>query len=58
MKTFQINGRWFDKKFPTAVLTCVCGYKYIKTRLNQTSCIKCLVAEAERGMKKIAPEKI
>ena len=42
-KTFQKEGKWIVNPHRTQVVICVCGSKYIKTRENQISCIKCLV---------------
>jgi len=41
-RTFQKNGKWVEKKHVTEVLVCACGYKYIKTRDPQTTCLKCM----------------
>ncbi len=41
-RTFQKNGKWVEKKHVTEVLVCACGYKYIKTREGQTTCLKCM----------------
>ncbi|MDO8564379.1 MAG: hypothetical protein Q7R88_00080 [bacterium] len=48
MKTFQHNGKWTEKATPTVVLLCACGNKYIKTRLEQTVCIRCIAKRAGR----------
>lgn len=42
-KNFFQNGKWVDGPGKPAVLTCVCGNKYIKTREAQTVCVRCLV---------------
>lgn len=42
-KTFQNTlGKWVEKKTRTEVLLCSCGAKYIKTRKEQTVCIRCI----------------
>jgi hypothetical protein len=43
-KHFQKDGKWIVKPSATVVLVCACGNKYISTRPNQTTCIKCIVA--------------
>ena len=40
-KTFQKEGKWIEKQ-NAAVILCVCGNKYIKTRDRQTMCVRCL----------------
>ena len=40
-KTFQEAGKWIEKPTKTFILMCACGVKYIKTRKDQTTCIKC-----------------
>lgn len=37
------KGKWVEKVTKSAVLVCVCGNKYLKTRPNQTTCVPCLV---------------
>ena len=42
-KTFQNNlGKWVEKRTKTEILSCVCGSKYIKSRKDQTVCIRCI----------------
>jgi hypothetical protein len=41
-KTFQQAGRWVEKPRRSEILTCSCGNKYIKTRDNQTECVRCM----------------
>jgi len=42
-KTFQNTvGKWIEKKTRTEILLCVCGAKYIKTRKEQSVCIRCI----------------
>ncbi len=42
-KTFQNPvGKWIEKKTRTEILLCVCGGKYIKTRKEQTVCVRCI----------------
>ncbi len=47
-KTFQKHGKWVEKPFLTHIPVCACGNKYIKTRENQTKCIKCIYKAEER----------
>jgi len=42
-KHFQQDGKWVVKTVKTVILTCECGNKYIKTRDEQTVCLRCLV---------------
>jgi len=49
IKTFQKDGKWVENPEETKVLVCACGYKYIKTRDNQTSCIKCMAGLPTAG---------
>ncbi len=42
-RTFQSKGKWVEKPRISEVLVCVCNNKYIKTRKNQVTCIKCMV---------------
>ena len=43
-KTFQnTEGRWIERRKKTEILTCEsCGGKYIETRKNQKTCIRCI----------------
>ncbi len=41
-KTFQHLGKWVEKRTVSEILVCACGNKYIKTRKEQTLCIKCM----------------
>ena len=41
-KQFQQDGHWIVKPGKTAVLLCVCGNRYIKTRPHQAVCLRCL----------------
>ena len=42
-KTFQNTvGKWVEKKTRTEILLCICGGKYIKSRKDQTVCIRCI----------------
>ncbi len=42
-KTFQNPvGKWVEKRTRTEILLCVCGNKYIKTRKEQTVCVRCI----------------
>lgn len=42
-KHFQKDGKWVVKSKPTEILICACGNKYIKTRKNQTTCVRCIL---------------
>lgn len=42
-KTFQKAGKWIEKPTRSIILVCACGAKYIKTRKDQTGCIKCFM---------------
>ena len=41
-KTFQKDGHWIEKPNKTAVLLCICGNRYLKTRPHQDSCLMCM----------------
>ena len=41
-KTYQQDGKWVERPSVSAILMCVCGNKYIKTRENQTLCVRCI----------------
>ncbi|OHA15018.1 MAG: hypothetical protein A3G52_02735 [Candidatus Taylorbacteria bacterium RIFCSPLOWO2_12_FULL_43_20] len=41
-RTFQKDGKWMEKPTSTNVLVCLCGRKYIETRKEQQSCVKCM----------------
>jgi len=45
-KTFQNEeGRWIERRRKTEILVCLsCGGKYIETRKNQKTCIRCIYA--------------
>jgi hypothetical protein len=40
-KTFQVAGKWTERKTKTAVTICLCGNKFIKTKETQLVCIWC-----------------
>lgn len=40
-KTFNMGGRWVHKA-SSAIITCKCGNRYIKTRTGQHMCLKCM----------------
>ena len=42
-KTFHKDGKWIDNPNEPAIIVCVCGNKYIKTRIEQTACLRCFV---------------
>jgi hypothetical protein len=41
-KTFQQDGHWIEKPHKTTILVCTCGNRYLKTRRNQQTCLRCL----------------
>lgn len=41
-KTFQQDGHWIVKIKKTPILTCECGNKYLKTRPQQSRCLRCM----------------
>jgi len=41
-KTFHKDGKWIDNPNEPAVVRCPCGNKYIKTRVGQEKCLRCL----------------
>jgi len=43
-KTFQQDGHWIEKTDKTPILICECGNRYLKTRLGQKVCLRCLSA--------------
>lgn len=45
-KTFQRDGHWIERPKPTEILVCICGNRYIKTRLKQLKCLRCLSQES------------
>lgn len=47
-KTFQKFGKWVERPLRTEILVCKCGYKYIKTRRDQTTCIKCMLKQTNK----------
>ncbi len=42
-KTFQSAGKWIEKPRLSEILICVCTNKYIKTRKDQTVCVRCMM---------------
>ena len=47
-KTFQQDGHWIEKPNKTAILICVCGNRYLKTRPRQEKCLRCMSAAFTR----------
>lgn len=47
-KTFQQDGHWIEKPNKTAILICVCGNRYLKTRPRQEKCLRCVSAVLTR----------
>jgi hypothetical protein len=47
-KTFQQDGHWIEKPNKTAILICVCGNRYLKTRAKQEKCLRCVSAAFTR----------
>ncbi len=41
-KTFQSAGKWIEKPRISEIVVCSCGNKYIKTRKDQTVCVRCM----------------
>ncbi len=41
-KPSQNYGKWIYKTTVSTVLLCICGNKYLKTRPNQITCVKCM----------------
>lgn len=41
-KNFNRTGKWVEKPRLSEILTCSCGNKYIKARIGQTLCVKCM----------------
>lgn len=42
-QTIQRTGKWVEKPRISEILICPCNNKYIKTRKDQITCIKCMV---------------
>ena len=42
LKSFSKLGKWVERKTIAEILTCSCGNKYIKSRKNQTICVRCI----------------
>ena len=47
-KQFQQDGHWIVNPTKTHVLVCACGNRYLKTRPNQTVCLRCMAFGARR----------
>ena len=41
-------GTWVERPRRAEIVMCECGNKYIKTRKNQTRCLRCLSFEANK----------
>ncbi len=41
-KNFFKDGKWIDNPDEITVIECECGGKYIKTRKEQSSCLRCM----------------
>ena len=41
-KNFFKDGKWIDNPNEVVVIVCECGNKYIKTREEQETCLRCL----------------
>ncbi|MEI7720106.1 MAG: hypothetical protein WCI89_02775 [bacterium] len=41
-KTFQQDGQWIERPNKTTILICLCGNRYLKTRLKQEKCLRCI----------------
>ncbi len=46
-KVIHTWGKWVERPRRTETLVCACGNRYIKTRKNQTECIRCISAHAK-----------
>lgn len=42
IKNIRKNGRWVERPLASKVSICACSNKYVKTRENQTKCIRCI----------------
>jgi hypothetical protein len=42
-KTVPQPGQYVYRPLKCAVISCSCGDKYIKTRKNQTHCLRCII---------------
>jgi hypothetical protein len=42
-KNFFKDGKWQDNPKEVTIVICECGAKYIKTREEQTACLRCFV---------------
>ena len=52
-KTFQNSvGKWIEKRTKTEILVCSsCSEKYIKSRKNQETCIRCIYSAVTARMR-------
>ena len=41
-KTSHVHGKWVEKITHSEILICACGNKYLKTRANQITCVRCI----------------
>ena len=41
-KTFQKDGQWIERPQKSVILICICGNRYLKTRLKQEKCLRCI----------------
>ncbi|MBI2096358.1 MAG: hypothetical protein HYT43_01855 [Candidatus Taylorbacteria bacterium] len=46
---YNIKKGWREKPLKAEVFVCVCGNRYIKTRKNQTVCLRCLFMPGEKS---------
>ncbi|HEY4521105.1 MAG TPA: hypothetical protein VJL57_01760 [Candidatus Paceibacterota bacterium] len=47
-KNFMQDGKWIDQPRETKVALCTCGNKYIKTRDEQQTCLRCISEASDR----------
>ena len=48
-KTFQQDGHWIGKVKKSPIWLCACGNKYLKTRAQQTTCLRCMAYLTTEG---------
>lgn len=47
-KAVSQHGKWVFKPLRSTIVVCVCGNKYIVTRINQVECVKCTYSKVAR----------
>lgn len=48
-KVIHTWGKWVERPRRTETLVCACGNRYIKTRLRQTECLRCMIDHAKKA---------